>query len=50
MQVPHLDWREVIIELDYPEFFVPDVQGLNFILEAYNLATTEPFPTTAIYR
>ena len=48
--MPNLDWKDVILELDYPEFIVPDVEGLNFIYKAYTSATTEPFPVTAIFR
>ena len=45
-----LDWGEVIIELDYPQFMVSDPSGVALILKAYHLGTTDPFPVTAIYR
>ena len=48
--MPGLVWKDVILELDYPGFIVPDVEGLNFIYKAYTSATTEPFPVTAIFR
>ncbi|CAG8523976.1 14374_t:CDS:10, partial [Acaulospora morrowiae] len=38
---PHIDWNKVIEKLDYPEFVVNDVKGLEIILSAYKYGTKE---------
>ena len=38
LQVPALSMRDVILAMDYPEFFLHDVEGLKIILSAYHNA------------
>ncbi|KAI6659252.1 hypothetical protein LOD99_14925 [Oopsacas minuta] len=48
--VPSLNWREVVLALDYPGFYLPDPDSLSVIMRAYRLATQDPFPIDALYR
>ena len=38
LQVPTLSMRDVILALDYPDFYLHDVEGLKIILSAYHNA------------
>ena len=38
LQVPTLSMRDVILALDYPDFYLHDVEGLKVILSAYHTA------------
>ena len=38
LQVPTLSMRDVILALDYPDFYLHDVEGLKVILSAYHAA------------
>ena len=38
LQVPTLSMRDVILAMDYPEFFLRDVEGSKIILSAYHNA------------
>ncbi|XP_065914765.1 CCR4-NOT transcription complex subunit 1-like isoform X2 [Dysidea avara] len=50
-KVPALSMRDVILAMDYPEFFLHDVEGLKIILSAYHNAVNvgAPFPVDALY-
>ena len=48
--VPSLNWREVVLALDNPNFFLPDPDSLSFVMRIYKLATQDPFPVEALYR
>lgn len=48
--VPSLNWRELVLALDHPEFSLPDPDSLSFIMRAYRLATQDPFPVEVLYR
>ena len=37
--LPNLNWREVILYLDYPEFHLSFPEGLNLIVSTFKLAT-----------
>ena len=37
--LPNLNWREVILYLDYPEFHLSSPEGLNLIVSTFKLAT-----------
>ena len=37
--LPNLNWREVILYLDYPEFYLSSPEGLNLIVSTFKLAT-----------
>ena len=37
-QCPSLSWREVVLELDHPEFHLPDMEGLRIVMQAYRAA------------
>ena len=38
-QSPGLSWREVVLELDHPEFNLSDMEGLRIVMQAYRAAT-----------
>ncbi|KAJ9577751.1 hypothetical protein L9F63_005671, partial [Diploptera punctata] len=54
--VPNLVWKDVIVELDHPEFVVKDRQGLNVLFTGLRLGLQnqvfhpEMFPVDCIYR
>jgi CO dehydrogenase/acetyl-CoA synthase beta subunit len=35
-----MNWREVVLEFDHPEFYLPEVEGLRMIMKAYKHATS----------
>ena len=39
LQSPTLSWREVVLELDHPEFYLSDMEGLRIVIQAYRAAT-----------
>ena len=47
--LPNLNWREVILYLDYPEFNLSSPEGLNLIVSAFKLATRDTFPVECFY-
>ncbi|KAK2550448.1 CCR4-NOT transcription complex subunit 1 [Acropora cervicornis] len=48
--VPLLSWRQVIQELDYPEFHVPSREGLQLLFTACHRGLMEIFPVDVLYR
>jgi len=48
-QVPNLIWRDVILELDYPGFFLPSPEALGLIMSVYRVASRDPFPMESLY-
>ncbi|CAH1270308.1 CNOT1 [Branchiostoma lanceolatum] len=49
---PHLNWREVIFELDHPGLVLKDAQGLRLLTSALTraLANQDVFPIDLLYR
>nr|XP_006813651.1 PREDICTED: CCR4-NOT transcription complex subunit 1-like [Saccoglossus kowalevskii] len=47
---PHINWKEVIFELDHPGFHLKDAQALRLIKLAYMRGLQELFPVEFIYR
>jgi len=47
--VPNLIWRDVILELDYPGFFLPSPEALGLIMSVYRVASRDPFPMESLY-
>lgn len=47
---PHLNWRDVVAELDHQGFYIGCKQGLCLIVQALSKALTDPFPIDLIYR
>lgn len=47
--LPNLNWREVILYLDYPEFYLSSPDGLNLIVSAFKFATRDTFPVECFY-
>ncbi|XP_070574645.1 LOW QUALITY PROTEIN: CCR4-NOT transcription complex subunit 1-like [Ptychodera flava] len=47
---PHINWREVIFELDHTGFTVKDALALRLIKEAYIRGLQEVFPVEFLYR
>ena len=41
---PHLQWRQVLANLDHPAFIVPSPSALALLLALHRLASAEPFP------
>ena len=37
-QVPNLSWRDVLLELDYPDLYFPSPEALNLVCSAYKAA------------
>lgn len=48
--VPQLSWKEVIKELDNPEFFIKDKSSLRLLVQALKKVLKEPFPIDYLYR
>lgn len=48
--IPLFNWRQVIQELDYPEFVVPSREGLQLLLTACHRGLMEIFPVDVLYR
>jgi CCR4-NOT transcription complex subunit 1 len=46
----NMNWREVVLEFDHPEFYLPEVEGLRMIMKAYKHATSDVFPVESLYR
>ena len=44
-----MNWREVILHLDYPEFYLDSPEGLSLIFTAFKSVSREPFPLETIY-
>ncbi|CAG8484093.1 12574_t:CDS:2 [Ambispora gerdemannii] len=38
---PNLNWVKIYQELDYPEFFISDIKGLDILLKAFKAAVKE---------
>lgn len=48
--VPNLNWRDVLLELDYPDLYFPSPEALNLVCSAYKAACNrEPIPPEVIY-
>ncbi|XP_064610278.1 CCR4-NOT transcription complex subunit 1-like isoform X2 [Liolophura sinensis] len=47
---PHLNWRDVVSELDHASFFVDSKRGLSIIVRGLIKGLTEVFPVELIYR
>ena len=50
VKIPLLSWRQVIQELDYPEFNVPSREGLQLLFTACHRGLMEIFPVDVLYR
>lgn len=44
-----MPWRELILHLDYPEFYLPSPEALSLVMTAYNMACREPFPLECVH-
>lgn len=44
-----LNWREVILNLDYPEFNLDSPKGLALIITGFKSVSRDPFPLETIY-
>lgn len=50
-QLPNLSWKDVLRDLDQPEFILKDKQSLKIVVQAFKRALKEtPFPIELIYR
>ena len=47
---PHLNWREVVSELDHPEFIVLGKAGLRLLVQALFRGLKDVFPVDLVYR
>nr|QOW64962.1 hypothetical protein [Lymnaea stagnalis] len=48
---PHLNWREVVVNLDHPKFLVFGRKGLRLLVQAiFRGLHQEPFPIDQIYK
>ncbi|KAL4234231.1 CCR4-NOT transcription complex subunit 1 [Mactra antiquata] len=47
---PHLSWRDVVNELDYPQFVVSNKRGLRLLMKGLIQGLQEIFPVEYIYR
>ncbi|XP_062589790.1 CCR4-NOT transcription complex subunit 1-like isoform X3 [Saccostrea cucullata] len=47
---PHLNWRDVVAELDHPTFFVVNKRGLRLLIQGLNRGLQDMFPIEHIYR
>ncbi len=43
------NWREVILNLDYPDFHVDSPDGLGLIMTGFKSVSRDPFPLETIY-
>lgn len=56
LQVPNLQWNDVILELDHADFLVKDRQGLSLLFTALRLGLqghgfhSDRFPVDLLYR
>ncbi len=44
-----MNWREVILNLDYPEFYLDSPEGLSLIITGYKSVSRDPFPLETVY-
>lgn len=44
-----LNWREVIMNMDYPEFQLDSPEGLALIITGFKSVSRDPFPLEHIY-
>ena len=44
-----LNWREVILKLDYPDFHLDSPEGLLLIMTGFKSVSRDPFPLETIY-
>ena len=47
--VSDFNWREVILNLDYPEFHIDSPDGLGLIMTGFKSVSRDPFPLETIY-
>ena len=47
---PHLNFREVIFEMDHPGFLLKDAQGLRIVKSAFLRVLQDVFPVEVLYR
>lgn len=47
---PHINWRDVVGELDYPQFFVANKKGLRLLMKGLIQGLQEIFPVEYIYK
>ncbi|XP_060561916.1 CCR4-NOT transcription complex subunit 1-like [Ruditapes philippinarum] len=47
---PHMSWRDVVNELDYPQFMVANKRGLRLLMKGLIQGLQEIFPVEYIYR
>ncbi|XP_059164399.1 CCR4-NOT transcription complex subunit 1-like isoform X2 [Physella acuta] len=47
---PHINWREVVSNLDHPKFLVSGRKGLRIIVQALLRSLQDPFPIDYIYK
>ena len=48
--LPSLNWRQVILDLDFPGFLIKTPDAIRLILHAFIRATGDVFPVEAIYK
>lgn len=48
--VPNLSWKEVVKELDNPDFFLKDKMSLKLLIQALKKVIKDQFPIDLIYR
>lgn len=48
--VPSLSWKDVIRDLDNPDFFIKDKSSLRLLVQALKKVLKEPFPIDYLYR
>ena len=49
-QAPHLNWRDVVAELDHQGFTITGKPGLKLVGQALTKALTDAFPIDLIYK
>ena len=49
-QAPHFNWRDVVVELDHPNFMVLNKKGLRCLVQGLIKGLQEVFPVDYIYR
>ena len=47
---PHLNFREVVLEMDHPNFIIKDAQGLRIVKNAFLRGLQDVFPIEVLYR
>ncbi len=48
--VPNLSWKDVVRDLDHPEFFIKDKMALKFLVQALKKGLKDSFPVEYLYR